>query len=829
MWSQINVDTVPLLYVAIGAFLCLFMLFSSVIKERLYFGEANVALLVGAILGPFATKAVNPNLWPDFDLVVLEFSRVVLIIQCFAVALELPKHYVTKHWRSLFWVVGPVVVWGWMMSSLLIWWMFAQLSFIQSMTIASCFISIDPVLAATIVGRSKFAKRIPKHIRDLLLAESASNDVTTSVCLGLSILLTRFPGTAREVAQSLLLYTILYQILLAGTVGLILGLLAQRALRYADKHDSTDRHSFLAFYLMVALLCAGLGSLMGIDDVLLAFCAGYAFDKEGWFRERSEETYVSGTVDLLLNLTFFVFLGAMIPWRSFNQPKLGIAAWRLVVCTFFIFLFRRIPAILCLKPFIPNIKTWREALFYGHFGPIGVGAIFSAVVISSEPGKTGVAGNLLAISPKDPMQTSLWPIVTFVVLCSSIVHGSSVPLFILGKAINELTITFSYSVGRESNIPHWMDRLPRVSSQARSIRSKSSDSARSLGNWSLDLDRSKSELPHNSLRRHSDSDLKPDSKLTRRKWIDDHASARHVSESSIYPSWSRHDEMLLRTTGVSSGPSSSRAQADPNFGDKDLEIGLGHPGNTRAETSETETPIKSSKEQLSSNSDMPYKSKQIVWPIAYQFGNEIVIEDEHGKILKTYELLSPTSGSTRNRSQPGFTEKVNKKMTKEELLNEIQEQGSRILAEGGLQREARLVLVPPASTSADSGVESATERQRHRDLALGFNLNSHDSTSSKDDDVDFMQQAAGSEFSKKNNASTKGSLMLVAVAASTGNRLKRAEINYGTKMSTPKVILTLPDDEEATITLQEPREQLLSSDVQLLETSASIKGKEKAS
>lgn len=54
MWDRINVDTVHLLYLAIGGFLCLFMLFSAVIKDRFYPGEANVALLVGAILGPFA-------------------------------------------------------------------------------------------------------------------------------------------------------------------------------------------------------------------------------------------------------------------------------------------------------------------------------------------------------------------------------------------------------------------------------------------------------------------------------------------------------------------------------------------------------------------------------------------------------------------------------------------------------------------------------------------------------------------------------------------------------------------------------------------------------
>jgi len=472
MWSQVNTSTVHLLYLAVGGFLCLFMLFSAFIKDKLYFGEANIALLVGAILGPFAAKAVNPNIWSNFEVVVLEFSRIVIIIQCFAVGLELPRFYISKHWKSLLWLVGPVVIWGWIVCSLLVWFMVPRLSFKQSMTIASCFNAIDPVMAATIVGKGKFARRVPKSIRDLLMAESASNGVTTAVCLGLGILLTRFPGSASEMTRSLFVYTIIYQILVAGVAGLIIGWAAQKALKGSYERKSADRESFLVFYLMFALFCVGLGSLLGIDDVLLAFCAGYMFDKSDLWREKIMESHVSDAINLVLNLTYFVFLGSMIPWSSFNKPELQISAWRLVAGTLLIFLLRRLPVIVLLKPVIPDIKTWREALFYGHFGPVGVGAIFSAALISSEPGKTGIAGNLLRPPPDDPMQLSLWPIVTFVVLCSSIVHGSSIPLFHLGKHINTLTITMSYTAGSGEE-PAWMNRLPRIptlsSSKGRSL------------------------------------------------------------------------------------------------------------------------------------------------------------------------------------------------------------------------------------------------------------------------------------------------------------------------------------------------------------------------
>ena len=39
-------------------------------------------------------------------------------------------------------------------------------------------------------------------------------------------------------------------------------------------------------YIMVALVCTDLGTIIGVDDVLLAICAGYSFDKSGWFRKK---------------------------------------------------------------------------------------------------------------------------------------------------------------------------------------------------------------------------------------------------------------------------------------------------------------------------------------------------------------------------------------------------------------------------------------------------------------------------------------------------------------------------------------------------------------
>jgi NhaP-type Na+/H+ or K+/H+ antiporter len=190
-----------------------------------------------------------------------------------------------------------------------------------------------------------------------------------------------------------------------------------------------DRESFLVFYFVLALFCAGSGSLLGMDDLLVGFSAGVGFSNDGWFTQKTEESHVSNVIDLLINLAYFVYLGTIIPWGLYNAPQIGLTPWRLVVVSIFVILFRRIPIMMALKPIIPDIKTWREALFAGHFGPIGVGAIFVAILARAEL-ETESTTPLAELPPPGSEHYALveliWPITTFLVISSILVHGSSI-------------------------------------------------------------------------------------------------------------------------------------------------------------------------------------------------------------------------------------------------------------------------------------------------------------------------------------------------------------------------------------------------------------------
>ncbi|KAF4980396.1 hypothetical protein FZEAL_3575 [Fusarium zealandicum] len=469
-WSHLDITKPHLVYIILGGFTSLFMLCSSFIKERMYIGEATVATLCGVIFGPHAANLINPKEWGNVDIVTVEFSRIVLVVQCFAVGVELPKFYMERHWRSVTLLLIPVMTVGWLLVSLVIWWMIPQLDWLDSLVVAACVTATDPVLASSVVGKGKFAKRIPRHLRDLLSAESGCNDGMAFPFVYISIYLIQYKRDAADVSFHFVVYVLLYECIFGAIYGFVVGYIARHGIKYAEERDLIDRESFLVFYFVVALWCAGSGSILGMDDLLVGFAAGVGFSNDGWFGEKTEESHVSNVIDLLLNLTYFVFLGTIIPWEQYNDNVFGVKAWRLVVIAIFVLFFRRIPIMLALKPFIPDVKTWREALFAGHFGPIGVGAIFVAILARAEL-EHGEPVPLSELPPMDSENFDLiylvWPIVTFLVITSILVHGSSIAVFTLGKRINTLSLTMSYTAAPEDG-PSWMNRLPRITSQSRS-------------------------------------------------------------------------------------------------------------------------------------------------------------------------------------------------------------------------------------------------------------------------------------------------------------------------------------------------------------------------
>ncbi|ORY95837.1 Cation/H+ exchanger [Syncephalastrum racemosum] len=415
-------ETVSCIAAVFGGFILCYGLCSLVIKERLYISEASVAVLCGILVGPYGFKLVVVDEWVSRVDFTREFCRLVIAIQVMAAGVALPKAYLRKEGLSLLVLLGPVMGWMWLASAACVYYVIPKLTFLESLMIASCFTPTDPVLANSIVQGHFAEKYVPAHVRNIISAESGANDGLGYPFLFLALLLMRLP--THEALTTWFLDIILYDIVYAALLGFAAGYIARVLLRYAQEKNLIDNESFLVYAVALALFLMGTVSLLGSDDLLACFIAGNSFTWDDWFRVRTEESHLMATVDMLLNLSIFIYIGCTMPWSSFVDTTLGLSIQRLLFLALLVHLFRRVPVITALYKWIPAIRTWREAAFSGWFGPMGVGSVFYAMVALEQLDPQG---------PHAYARELMEPVVYFIAFTSIIVHGVTIPLFFMGK------------------------------------------------------------------------------------------------------------------------------------------------------------------------------------------------------------------------------------------------------------------------------------------------------------------------------------------------------------------------------------------------------------
>jgi len=101
--------------------------------------------------------------------------------------------------------------------------------------VGACITATDPVLASSIVGKGKFAKRVPGHLRNLLSAESGSNDgmAVPFLYLGLYIILDSY--SAGPAIRDWVLITVLYEVVMGSVLGALIGIAWRKAIKFAEK------------------------------------------------------------------------------------------------------------------------------------------------------------------------------------------------------------------------------------------------------------------------------------------------------------------------------------------------------------------------------------------------------------------------------------------------------------------------------------------------------------------------------------------------------------------------------------------------------------------
>jgi NhaP-type Na+/H+ or K+/H+ antiporter len=478
-FDPFEVTTVHIIYALLGAFIVLSGMFSLFLREKLYRGEAIWAFVFGVIMGPYAANIFDPRAWgnssnPDepIDVITIEFTRVVLAIGVFAIGVELPKAYMAKHWKSLFFLLVPGMIWGWFVCAGLIYALIPGLDFLSSLAVSACLTPTDPILASAVVGGKWADKHVPAHLRHLLAAESACNDGAAFPFLFFALYLMIDLPSVGNAMRDWFVILWLYQVILGVIIGSFLGFAFRHLMKFCQRHDLIDRHSYVAQYLSLAILTIGLTTLLGCDDLLAAFACGTSFAWDGFFNKQTEESVFSSVIDTLFNVAAFVFLGAWIPFGQFHlnvqngMNGMGaVQVWRLVVLAILVLLLRRLPIMMAMYRWIPDVKTWREAVFSGHFGPMGIGAIFISTLANQ------FLVQYLANNPSGADQHQLemvkemiQPIVAFMVICSITIHGLSIPGFSLGRRVHSVSRTWSRrdTMGNRAGAPDWTNQARLV-------------------------------------------------------------------------------------------------------------------------------------------------------------------------------------------------------------------------------------------------------------------------------------------------------------------------------------------------------------------------------
>lgn len=129
------------------------------------------------------------------------------------------------------------------------------------------------------------------------------------------------------------------------------------------------------------------------------------------------------TIDMLLNVSIFIWFGAVCPWAAFAHNDV-IPLYRLIPLGILVMLFRRPPIVFAMHKKIHQIEQTRQALYVGFFGPIGVSAIFYLYVSLEFLRKITFEGEIRPDAEylMKVMDVVIWFLVICSIVGSSILH-----------------------------------------------------------------------------------------------------------------------------------------------------------------------------------------------------------------------------------------------------------------------------------------------------------------------------------------------------------------------------------------------------------------------
>ncbi|KAG4438781.1 hypothetical protein IFR05_005758 [Cadophora sp. M221] len=470
---SLDVSELNIVLGVLGSFIVLFGVISVKIKAQWYLGEALPAVVFGILLGPIAAKFLDADRWgsavqDQMGAITLGVARVVIGVQLVIAGFQLPAKYQLREWIPMMICLLPVMTIMWLFTTGCILLTVPNLTLLTGLVIGSCVTCTDPILSQAIAKGPFADKYVPRALREIISSEAGANDGFGFPFLMLATYLIRHadvPGAGEHSAESATevagnvtaaivhrailqtrqedvgrlgggigvalgnwaTETWVYIVFLSVLYGIVVGYGSAKVAKFALRRKWIDTESYLLMPTGLGLFLIGTCGAIGTDDLLACFVAGNALNWDGQYLAEAEALHdeVNSCMDVLLNFGGFMYIGIIMPFADFHQPDTtGLTLPRLIGLGFLVLIFRRIPAILITYKFMPScVKDWKEALFMGYFGPIGIGAVFYIEHTRHLFPEKGEASD----AEVNNMTAVMRPVVYWLVLFSIVVHGLSIP------------------------------------------------------------------------------------------------------------------------------------------------------------------------------------------------------------------------------------------------------------------------------------------------------------------------------------------------------------------------------------------------------------------
>ena len=366
--------------------------------ERWHLTEPMMALLIGALISSHGFDLVDTQHWRSSEQFLKIASMLTISLSLTVAAYRVRYSFLLAYWKPLMIILLLIMPLMFLASGLIAYGVLA-LPLTVAFLIGAVITPTDPVVSSTIVSGKFAEKYLPDTLQQILSFESAANDGLAFPLVLMMLFIAgyeEFDGPAEWFVR-----VVGWETLGAIGIGAGVGYGFGYLMHIAHQRGWMNKKTLLSFSVALSFLVLSLGEVLQANGIIAVFAAGLMVKRAISKHETLQEENVQEMMERLFTIPVFFFLGMFLPIDAWFR-----IGWPIVIFAALVMLLRRLPAFVITKPLLPQFNRWRDLLFLGWFGPVGVAALFYS----------------MHVLKNTPYQV-VWEVTSFVIFFSTLVHG----------------------------------------------------------------------------------------------------------------------------------------------------------------------------------------------------------------------------------------------------------------------------------------------------------------------------------------------------------------------------------------------------------------------